>query len=137
LKKDIDNLERKNASAERENRELRNKFDDAKFKLDSEEKAKSKLLDTIRDLRRLLLERENSNSVLISQLHNNNDDERRVVEGELGALKEKNERLAERNEQLQDEFNNLFKKLESRAAGGEQGEVETKPTESTPKPADA
>eukprot|EP01087_Luapelamoeba_hula_P006044 TRINITY_DN16196_c0_g1_i1.p1 TRINITY_DN16196_c0_g1~~TRINITY_DN16196_c0_g1_i1.p1 ORF type:complete len:1514 (-),score=442.75 TRINITY_DN16196_c0_g1_i1:68-4609(-) len=118
LKKEIEALERKNAGTEREARDFKNKVDDIRHRLESEERAKTKLQDQLRDLRKLLLEREQVNQSLIGQLHTSNDDERRSLEAEVAILREKNDRLTDRIDQLQDEFDGLFKKLGDRKAGG-------------------
>jgi len=116
LKKDVEGLERKVASAERDVRDAKAKNDELKFSLANEERARAKLLDNQKDLRKLLLEREQQNAELINKLHQANEDDKRALESEVASLKEKNERLAEKVSSLQADFDNLFRKLEDRRA---------------------
>jgi len=117
LKKDLDALERKNAAGDRETRDVRAKHDDLRYQLSNEERARNKQLDTIRDLRKLLLEREQANKELIEKVYAANDDDRRGLESEVTSLKAKNEGLHERVSSLQNDFDSLFRKLEDRKEG--------------------
>jgi len=114
LKKEIEGLERKVAYAERDARDARAKNDDLRFALANESRAKEKLLDNQKDFRKLLLEREQSNSVLINNLHGANEEDKRALDSEISSLKDKNDRLSEKVVSLQGEFDNLFRKLEER-----------------------
>lgn len=116
LKKEVEGLERKHSCAQRDSRDLKQKLDDLRFRVETEERSKLKLLDQIRDSRRMLVDREQANQALIAQLHASNEDDRRALESEISILREKNERLQERIDEMQDEFDALFKKLEDRRA---------------------
>ncbi|KAL6073936.1 Myosin-2 heavy chain, non muscle [Balamuthia mandrillaris] len=111
LKGEIDELTRRNRLAERDVRDLKGKLDDLRAQLDTEREAKRKFADSTRELKKLLLEREQQNAKVIGDLSSQGDSERTILEEEIAELKSKNESLSDKILKLQDEFEDLFDQL--------------------------
>jgi len=137
LKKDIEAMERKVAAAERDARDAKAKSDELKFSLGNEERARAKLIDNTRDLRKLLLQREQANAEALGKLHGLNEDDRRGMNSEVASLKEENERLGEKISTLQADFDNLFRKLEDRKEAEGSAPAPAKTEAKPPAPAKA
>ncbi len=104
LKSERDSLERRNRENERQVRDLRAQLEDSLSRLDTERRAKEKSFESVKELKKLLVDRERQNLEVITKLSSSNDADKQLLEDEIADLLDKNKQQQQRIEKLHDEL---------------------------------
>jgi len=112
LKEDLTSLDRKFRLAEIDLRDLKPQLDDLRFQLDQEKVNNAKLNSNLREKEKMLMERELANAKLIQNITDTHSHEKGTLSQEAQELKVKNEDLTTKFNRLEEDYNELFKKLD-------------------------
>jgi len=112
LKEDLTSLDRKFRLAEIDLRDLKPQLDELRFQFEQEKVNNAKLNSNLREKEKMLMERELANARLIQSVTDTHAHEKGTMSNEVAELKVKNEDLNNKLNRLEEDYNELFKKLD-------------------------